>query len=41
MGRYDLRSPIHADDLQIDNAAVSPAEVARTIGDTFGLPGRR
>lgn len=40
MSRYDLRTPIHADDLQIDNAALSPAAVARTIGTMFGLPER-
>jgi hypothetical protein len=40
MDRYDLRSPIHDDDLRIDNAMRSPAEVAQTIGDRFGLPRR-
>ena len=40
MSRYDLRTPIHADDLRIDNAERSPAEVARMIGSEFGLPAR-
>ena len=40
MSRYDLRTPIHADDLQINNAELSPADVARTIGTEFGLPAR-
>lgn len=40
MTRYDLRTPIHADDLQIDNSYLSPEDVARTIGATFGLRAR-
>jgi hypothetical protein len=35
--RYDLRTPIHPDDLRIDNADRSPEEVAATIGETLGL----
>lgn len=40
MSRYDTKTPIHADDLQIDNGDLAPAVVARTIGTTFGLPRR-
>ena len=37
LARYDLRSPIHEDDLQIDNGELAPDEVARIVGDTFAL----
>lgn len=40
MNRYDLRSPIHEDDLRIDNAALAPSGVARIIGEAFGLRAR-
>lgn len=40
MNRYDLRSPMHDDDLQIDNGTLLPATVARLIGDAFDLPVR-
>ena len=40
MARYDLKTPIHSDDLRIDNADLPPEAVARTIGDIFGLPVR-
>jgi hypothetical protein len=40
MSRYDLRTPIHAGDLQIDNTELAPEAVARTIGTAFGLPPR-
>ena len=39
--RYDMTTPIHDDDLRIDNAALEPEAVARIIGDAFGLPVRR
>ena len=40
LGLYDLSTPIHADDLCIDNADLAPAVVARTIGDALGLTPR-
>ena len=40
MQRYDLRSPIHEDDLRIDNGDLSPTHVAQIISDAFGLPRR-
>ena len=35
--RWDLDTPIHPDDLCIDNAALEPAAVARTVGDALDL----
>ena len=40
LGHYDLSTPIHADDLRIDNTSLEPAVVARTIGDAIGLTPR-
>lgn len=40
MRRYDLKTPIHDDDLTIDNGAMAPAEAARRIGESFDLPVR-
>lgn len=38
--RYDLTTPIHPDDLRIDNQDVPPEAVAERIGTTFGLAAR-
>ena len=35
--RYDLRTPIHPTDLQIDNSDLDPDEVVTMIGNAFGL----
>ena len=40
LDRYDLSTPIHAEDLCIDNTDLAPDVVARTIGDTLGLTPR-
>ena len=38
LGRYDCSTPIHDDDLSIDNQHLAPGDVARQIGEAFGLP---
>lgn len=37
LDRYDLTTPIHDDDLSIDNSAVAPEDVAASIAEAAGL----